>query len=379
MHGLPSRSGAELIGRAAPRRRPRAIPVLTEPRRRISMPNPTDRARRRGRAAGRRAGSAIGCRALVLACSGYGGNRRTGAPAHPGNGGRALFRPSRQSRRRAVLGRAAGRARPFPDELSGPRLGRPSPWHPHHLGGDDGGRLPGRRERAGASPTKSQGYSEQAARARAKPGGTAFHIFDERIAGIARQFDDFREAEAVGAVVSADSVEALAARLKLPAAALAETFAEVERLKGGEGADRFGRAFAGAPPLSAALSRACASPARCSIRRAASKSTPKRACSARTAARCRTSTPPEAPPRACRERRRPVISRATDCSPRRFWAASPARGRRATSPRGLPEGACAAVAGLAKAGDKQQKSGCPGYDGSREAPPCNSPSARKRY
>ena len=80
-------------------------------------------------------------------------------------------------------------------------------------------------------------------------GGTAFHIFDERIAGIARQFVDFREAEAVGAVVCGDSVEALAARLKLPAAALAETFAEVERLKAGVGADRFGRAFAGAPPL----------------------------------------------------------------------------------------------------------------------------------
>ena len=94
-----------------------------------------------------------------------------------------------------------------------------------------------------------QGYSEQAAVVLRNAGGAAFDIFDERIAGIARQFEDFRQAEAAGAVVSAGAVEELAHRMKLPTGALVETFAEVDRVKAGLATDRFGRQFAGAPVL----------------------------------------------------------------------------------------------------------------------------------
>ena len=45
-----------------------------------------------------------------------------------------------------------------------------------------------------------QGYSEQAAVVLKDAGGVAFDIFDQRIAEIARQFADFQEAEAIGAV-----------------------------------------------------------------------------------------------------------------------------------------------------------------------------------
>jgi fumarate reductase flavoprotein subunit len=78
----------------------------------------------------------------------------------------------------------------------------------------------------------------------------AFDIFDQRIATIARQFEDFRQAEASGAVIDAESIEELAARLKLPTDALLKSFAEVERLKRNGGTDRFGRNFAGVSPLS---------------------------------------------------------------------------------------------------------------------------------
>jgi fumarate reductase flavoprotein subunit len=96
---------------------------------------------------------------------------------------------------------------------------------------------------------ESLGYSEQAAVVLRDAGGTAFAVFDERIAAIARQFEDFRHAESVGAVVTAGAVAELALRMKLPVAALAETFAEVDRLKSGRAPDRFGRNFGGAPPL----------------------------------------------------------------------------------------------------------------------------------
>ena len=96
---------------------------------------------------------------------------------------------------------------------------------------------------------ESQGYSEQAAIVLAQPQGCAYDIFDERIAAIARQFEDFRQAEACGALIEAESVAQLAERLHLPPAALAASFAEVEAAKCAGGKDRFGRSFGGLPPL----------------------------------------------------------------------------------------------------------------------------------
>src|SRR5262249_50766343 len=67
---------------------------------------------------------------------------------------------------------------------------------------------------------ESQGYSEQAAEVLQQPDGLAFDIFDERIAGVARQFPDFRNAEAAGAVLRADSPTELARLVGVPAAHL---------------------------------------------------------------------------------------------------------------------------------------------------------------
>ena len=65
-----------------------------------------------------------------------------------------------------------------------------------------------------------QGYSEQAAFVLRQPGAIAWTIFDARIAAIARQFEDFRQAEAAGAILTANTPDALAAAINVPAAAL---------------------------------------------------------------------------------------------------------------------------------------------------------------
>ena len=96
---------------------------------------------------------------------------------------------------------------------------------------------------------ESQGYSEAAAAVVAQPEGLAFTIFDERIAAIARQFEDFRLAEGAGAILAAAGIRELADRLHLPAGSVASTLDEVERLKRERGHDRFGRVFADVPPL----------------------------------------------------------------------------------------------------------------------------------
>lgn len=248
MHGLPSRSGAELIGCLTGAAEAAGIPVLTEAT--VTNLYVEKDGTVCGVAIERPDGGIerIGCGALVLACSGYGGNAelvRRHIPemadalyfGHPGNRGDALLWGERLGARARFLASYQGHG---------------SVAHPHGIlitwaamteGGfqvDSGGRR---------FSDESRGYSEQASVVLGEAGGTAFDIFDERIAAIARQFVDFQQAEAVGAVVSADSVEDLARRMKLPVAALADTFAQADRLKAGAGTDRFGRDFRGVRPL----------------------------------------------------------------------------------------------------------------------------------
>ncbi len=84
---------------------------------------------------------------------------------------------------------------------------------------------------------ESQGYSEAARHVLEQPSGIAYAIFDARIAAISRQFKDFQDAEAQGAVKTADTVEALAKTLGLDAGALQASFASAS------GTDAFGRTF----------------------------------------------------------------------------------------------------------------------------------------
>ena len=100
---------------------------------------------------------------------------------------------------------------------------------------------------------ETRGYSEQATVVLAQPGDIAWTVFDGRIAGIARQFEDFRQAEAAGAVLSAQNPSELARQAGLPAEALVATVDAVDRMKRFGLTDGFGRCFAGVPELQAPL------------------------------------------------------------------------------------------------------------------------------
>ncbi|WP_349371649.1 FAD-dependent oxidoreductase [Salinarimonas sp.] len=248
MHGLPSRSGEELVDRLREAAEAAGVALVcgahvttlfADAERRVTgveIARP-DGARER-----------IGCGALVLACNGYGGNKELVGKhipeladalyfGHPGNQGEAV-----------LWGEALGAAT---RHLSG-HQGHGSVAHPHGIlitwacvmEGGFQVNAEGRR-----FADESHGYSEAAAGVIAQPGGIAWTMFDARIAGIARQFEDFRNAEAQGAVITGDSPEDLAARLGLPTGALAQTFAEIDRLKAEGATDGFGRAFAGVAPL----------------------------------------------------------------------------------------------------------------------------------
>jgi fumarate reductase flavoprotein subunit len=252
MHGLPSRSGAELMDRLRAAAEATGLDIVTEAHADTLLTDGN------GRITGLRFSrpdgtiETVGAGAVILACNGYGGSKAHVARhipdladalyfGHPGNQGDALD-----------WGMALGADT---RHLSG-HQGHGSVAHPQGIlitwatmseGGFQVNRL-GQR-----FSNEARGYSEQAAEVLAQPDGVAWSIFDERIAGIARQFEDFRQAEAIGAIVGADTVAGLAARTGLPEAALAESFARVAGHKRDGGHDGFGRDWTGAAPLDAPL------------------------------------------------------------------------------------------------------------------------------
>jgi fumarate reductase flavoprotein subunit len=185
---------------------------------------------------------------LILACNGYGGNKDL-VQRHIPELGNALYFGHEGNQGDALLwGQALGAAT---RHLSG-HQGHGSVAHPHGILitwatiTEGGFQVNLRGERFS---DESHGYSEQAAVVLRQPEGLAWTIFDARIAGIARQFEDFRQAEALGAVLTAETAEDLARQTSLPVDSLKVTFEEVDGLKLAGGLDHFGRNFAGAPPL----------------------------------------------------------------------------------------------------------------------------------
>jgi fumarate reductase flavoprotein subunit len=232
MHGLPSRTGAELIDYLRGAVEARGIPILTGRVCETLFADEEDDFIEGVEISG---GELIGCSALVLACNGYGGNPalvKQHIPemasalyfGHPGNQGDAV-----------LWGEAMGAS---VAHLSGYQ-GHGSVASPHNIlitwaAITEGGFQVNREGRR--FHNEALGYSEAAAQVLAQPDGIAFDIFDERIAAIARQFQDFRDAEKGGALITAASVDELAARIGVPVEALRTEF----EIALGQ-PDRFGR------------------------------------------------------------------------------------------------------------------------------------------
>jgi len=241
MHGLPSRSGAELINALRAACEAEGIDIIFE-RRACRLYQAEKRIM--GIAVTRPDGGMeeIGCAKLILACNGFGGNRDLVADLLPGIKDGLWFGHDGNRGEAVLWGQQIGA-----DLVHlGAYQGHGNVAHPHGIlitwatiteGGIQVNR-DGRR-----FWNEAQGYSEAAQAVLAQPGGEAFTIFDSRIAGIARQFEDFKQAEAAGAVRQSDTIEGVAQDLGLPPEQLRQTLAEVTE----GGPDAFGRRFAGEP------------------------------------------------------------------------------------------------------------------------------------
>jgi len=244
MHGLPSRSGRELIDALRTRCEVLGIDILCD----AQVETLYTQDRRITGASFVRPGDGknenVGAARVILACNGYGGNKekvRNYMPeiadalwfGHDGNIGDALDWGMAIGAQTIHLGAYQGHG-----NVAQPH-GILITWATMTEGGvqvnNKGLRF----------WNESRGYSEAARHVLAQPDGVAWAIFDKRIAGIAVQFEDFLAAETQGAIKSADTPQELAEALGIPAEALATTLSALPR----NGCDEFGRDFSNTPSL----------------------------------------------------------------------------------------------------------------------------------
>lgn len=250
MHATPARTGADLQARLLQAARAAGAEIMTGARVADLFAEPD------GRVGGLRilrpdgTAETLGCGALILASSGFGGDAELVARhipemsaaqyfGHAGNRGDALRWGDALGAELRQLGACQGHgsvATPHNILIS---------WALMMEGGiqvnAEGGRF----------SNEHLGYSEQALAVLRQPGGFAWNVFDERLHALGREFEDFRNAEAAGAIRHGATPEALAAATGLPPEPLAETLKSVRRCQAGLQRDPFGRDFTAKPPLTA--------------------------------------------------------------------------------------------------------------------------------
>ncbi|UWR24286.1 FAD-dependent oxidoreductase [Sulfitobacter sp. S190] len=241
MHGLPTRSGAELVDALRARVDTLGVPLVCN-RRAVTLH--LDGKTVDGVTLARPDGAAetVRTQRVVLACNGFGGNRtmvRDHMPdiadalwfGHDGNTGDAI-----------AWGQTAGAQL----KHLGAYQGHGNVAYPHGILitwaviTQGGFQVNTNGERFW---NESQGYSEAARHVLRQPEGVAWTIFDTRIADVARQFADFKEAEKQNALVHAPDIPSLAKMLGLEADALTRTFDQIPA----SGTDALGRSWDTAP------------------------------------------------------------------------------------------------------------------------------------
>lgn len=250
MHGMPGRSGSELMGALADACEAAGVDILTEAT--VNTLYANDEGRILAVGAMRPDGNEdiIGCDALILACCGFAGNaemveqlipelEHAAFHGHPGNKGHAIAWGQELDAAMADLssyqghgGLAAG-------------YGIPILWPLITEGGVQVNKAGERFS------NETAGYSEQAVEVLRQEGHVAWSVYDETRHKIMEQFDDYQQAISAGCLIRADSPEELADKAGIDPDGLRATIVETHSLIKSEAKDRFGRSFAGKAPLQA--------------------------------------------------------------------------------------------------------------------------------
>jgi len=250
MHGMPTRSGNELMGALTAACETAGVDILTEATVDRLYIDQSDRILAVGAFRPDGSEDIIGCGALILACCGFAGNadmvsglipelEHATFHGHPGNKGHAVAWGQQLDAALADLSSYQGHA----GLAAG--YGIPILWPLIAEGGIQVNRA-GQR-----FANEAAGYSEQAVEVLAQDGHVAWSVYDEARHKIMEQFDDYSQAKSAGCLIKADTLEELAEKTGVDAAGLIASVEETHQLVDSEEKDRFGRSFAGKAKLAA--------------------------------------------------------------------------------------------------------------------------------
>jgi len=248
MHAVPRKTGAALMAALLRSAAAAGIDILCSARVADFFANSERRVTGVGFARPDGSREEVGCDALVLASSGFGGNPdmvREHIPeiadalyfGHAGNQGDAVAWG-------AALGAAIADMTAY--------QGHSSVASPHGvlitwaLMMEGGIQVNAEGVRFS---DEHQGYSEQCLPVLRQPRAIAWNVYDERLHQLGMTFDDYRQAFAAGAIRSAPDAPGLAAAMGVAPAPLATTLAEVAGYAAGRASDPFGRDFTTKPAL----------------------------------------------------------------------------------------------------------------------------------
>ena len=242
MHGMPGRSGQELMGALSQAVENQQIPLVTDAL--VCDLYADDDKRVHGVRYTTPAAETevIGCRKLILACCGFAGNKDMVSKyipeiskgeffGHPGNKGDAivwgLSLGAKTADMHAYQGHA-GLAKGY---------GIPILWPIIMEGGIQLNKL-GQR-----FSNESLGYSEQAVNVLQQPDAEAWTFYDERLHGLMLDFTDYQHALEAGAIYQADTLEEICEQCKLDLNNVTKTLRNIAQHAESDKEDEYGRKF----------------------------------------------------------------------------------------------------------------------------------------
>ncbi|MEE2704550.1 MAG: FAD-dependent oxidoreductase [Pseudomonadota bacterium] len=247
MHGSPNRTGSELMGALHDTIALRDIPVVTEANVINLFVDEYDVVK--GARVYRKDSGVedISCKSLILACCGFGGNKKMLEEyipeivdadffGHPGNKGDAV-------KWGTELNAAIGDIHSYQGH-GGLAYGNGVPILWAHIM-EGGFQVNSNGERFS---NEAKGYSEQAKEILNQPNNFAWSIYDKRCHDVMKEFDDYHDALKANCVLEASNIQDLLRVTKLPKS-LERTIDEVKDLTLGIKEDIFCRDFTGKPVL----------------------------------------------------------------------------------------------------------------------------------
>ncbi|MEO9188527.1 MAG: FAD-dependent oxidoreductase [Acetobacteraceae bacterium] len=248
LHGLPSRTGAELLGRLT--RAAEAAGVMLTTNAHVVDLYADNSGTVLGVGIERPTGAreTLGCAALILATSGFGASRAMVRRFIPDMADSPYFGHEGDDGEGISLGMELGAATADMGAFQGyGALARePGILVNYNIVMEGGVQVNalGRR-----FSNELEDISGQSQKVLAQPGGVAWVLYDERLHASALRWPEYQQLTGLHATRRAETAEELAGVIGVPADALATTITATQAMAGGKGKDSFGRDFTQHPPL----------------------------------------------------------------------------------------------------------------------------------